>query len=125
MGMFDYIRVEVPLPDQPINAEVDREKEYQTKDLENLLETYTITADGRLLRTQYDYEWTEDPSHFLGGGLYQIPGSKKVTEVPFHGDVRFYAGMKNNVFREYVARFTEGQLARIWYEDRVIPRSTE
>lgn len=122
MGMFDYIRVEVLLPDQ---TEVDSEKEYQTKDLESLMEEYTITADGRLLRIRYDYEWREDKDHFLGGGLYQIEGSKQVIEVPFHGDIRFYGDMKDNVFRDYTARFTEGQLTRIWYKDTEIPRPTK
>jgi hypothetical protein len=121
MGMFDYIRVEVLLPDQ---TEVDSEKEYQTKDLESLMEDYTITADGKLLRTQCDYEWKEDGSHFLGGFLQEIPHSKKVTEVPFHGDIRFYGDMKGNVFRDYIARFTEGKLTRIWYEDTEIPLPT-
>jgi hypothetical protein len=45
MGLFDTVRCEYPLPDARLQAE-----EFQAKDRECGLETYTITAEGRLVR---------------------------------------------------------------------------
>lgn len=117
MGMFDYLKVEVGLPD----GTSGEGREFQTKDLECLLETYTITADGLLLRQQVDMEWVSDATVALGGYLKPIDGSETITEIPFHGDITFYEGLNDGVFRDYVARFTEGKLSRMWYTDTPIP----
>jgi hypothetical protein len=54
MGMFDSVRCEYPLPgDPPANA---AELEFQTKDLDCLLETFTISKEGIL----------EGKEHFTG-----------------------------------------------------------
>jgi hypothetical protein len=117
MGMFDYLKVEVELPD----GTSGEGREFQTKDLESLLETYTITVDGKLIRHRVDMEWITDEAAFLGGGLHAIPGTARDEDVPFHGDLTFYGGVKDGFFRDYTARFTEGKLSRIWYTDTPIP----
>jgi len=62
MGMFDNIRCEYPLPgNPPANA---AELDFQTKDLESLLQTYVITP----------------------AGVLQLDGAN----VPFSGTVDFY-----------------------------------
>ncbi len=64
MGMFDEVRCEYRLPD----AEV-QDGRFQTKDFYRILETYTITKDGRLM---YDsVHWGK-------------------IAVPYTGDFRFY-----------------------------------
>jgi hypothetical protein len=117
MGMFDYLNVEVELPD----GTSGEGRGFQTKDLQSLMETYTITADGRLVRSRTDWEWIENSSSFFGGGLYPIPGSERTDDIPFHGDLTFYGDVKDGIFRNYVARFTEGKLSRMWYTDTPIP----
>lgn len=114
MGMFDWIVVEVPLPDI-----VQNETEYQTKDFECLMEKYVITKNGELYREKWDYEWVDDDKHFLGGYERKIDGSyRREYLTNFHGDITFYNGMVRGKWRDYKARFTEGRLSRIWYEDK-------
>lgn len=123
MGMFDYIKCEVMLPD----ASMQGDREFQTKSLENTMATYVITQKGELYEERWDSEWIEDPSYkFFGGYMKQIEGSyhrKYLTD--FHGDIIFYGGYiapdvdasGQKVYRDYHARFTEGKLSRMWYED--------
>lgn len=104
MGMFDYIKCEHPLPD----GFDDQKQEWQTKDLACELAIFTITADGRLVRT---------------GGVYGIA----INCDDHHGDIHFYGGnwcgsgfgcvMTRDDMphwsRLYTARFSEGKLLRI------------
>jgi hypothetical protein len=89
MGMFDWIRCEYPLPD-PKHQQLD----FQTKDLDCLLDTYVISAAGRLIRES------------------RRDDSTATVEYPFHGDFRFYDldPARDHGFIEYVARFTHGRL---------------
>ena len=91
MGMFDTIYCEYPLPEA-----AHQTLDFQTKNLECALDTYTITSDGRLVR------------HARRGGLWKTPEDHDV-EWPLHGDIRFYTS-KDKVWIEYVARFTHGQV---------------
>ena len=132
MGMFDEIICEHPLPDG-FDA---RGVLFQTKDLDNLLERYTITPDGRLIahreqsesvpeeeRPYYGTpEWTTTPWFQFIGSLRTVPVGNE--EIPLHGDVRLY---HSNIcmsepegvatvddapidIREYVVRFTNGRV---------------
>jgi hypothetical protein len=116
MGMFDYIRVELPLPDFLGNP---ADVEFQTKSFENLMDYYVITFKGELYREKYDYKWNDNPDSFLGGHMQQIKDSyRREYLTDFHGDVIFYSGLDNNkVFKNYHARFTDGKLTRIWYTE--------
>jgi len=91
MGMFDQLECKRPLPDLGI---VDGAP-WQTKDFFCEMATLTITDDGRLLRA---------------GGLFN---NSPQVEVNYHGDLCFYSD-RDGVWFEYVARFTEGRLSRIW-----------
>lgn len=56
MGMFDYVRCEVP-----IKGILDStKKEYQTKDMECLLDTYVITSYGVLLKYSRPVDYNGD-----------------------------------------------------------------
>jgi hypothetical protein len=115
MGMFDEIRVEQLLPG---NTEITEEW-YQTKSLENTLTKYVITANGELYEERWNYEWITDEGYMLKGHLKRIEGSyRREYLTDYHGDIMFYKGMDSNkVLRDYFARFTDGKLSKMWYED--------
>lgn len=97
MGMFDTIRCEYPLP-HPEHQDI----EFQTKDLDCVLDHYLITRDGRLVRKART--WHKGPH-------------RDVTW-PIHGDVRFYEWLGKDApqpWIEYVARFTHGRVE--WIRD--------
>ncbi len=93
MGMFDTVYCEYPLPN-PRHQDL----EFQTKNLECALFTFTITRDGRLVR-RGRRGWGRDS-----------PDSD--VEWLLHGDIRFYTSVKTEEpsWVEYVARFTHGRI---------------
>jgi len=116
MGMFDTLKVEIKIPGFSEVPDI----EFQTKSLDNALEKYVITNNGELYREVWDYKWIEDETHFLGGYEYKIPESyRREYLTDYHGDIIFYEGRSaDGTWRDYTARFTEGKLTRIWYEDK-------
>ena len=116
MGMFDYITAEALLPG---NVTVSDEV-FQTKSFECLMENYVITKSGELYREKWDYEWIDDDRHMLTGYQNKIDGSyRREYLTDYHGDIIFYRGrMSNGNWRDYTARFTNGKLTRISYEDK-------
>jgi hypothetical protein len=92
MGMFDTIYCQYPLPDAR-----HQDLEFQTKDLECLLHTYTITRDGRLvLKVRRRGEETD-----------------REIEWPLHGDLRIYTSIRtaeDSEWVEYVVRFTHDRV---------------
>lgn len=96
MGLFDTITCEYPLP-----VAEHQDLEFQTKDLESLLDHYTITRDGRLVRRAR--------RGLMGGPARDVTW-------PLHGDLRFYTSIGEDDARqwiEYVARFTHGRVESI------------
>lgn len=99
MGLFDYVKVEVPLPDgRP--APLDH---FQTKQFEMpYMETYTIKADGRLIHDKPRYDC--DPPGATRGQI----------DTNFHGVLNFYDyDTKTGEWREFDAKFTDGELVYI------------
>lgn len=118
MGMFDEIRVEHILPG---DTEITNEW-YQTKSFEKVMTKYVISAKGELYEERWDWEWVEADTHWLGGYIKQIEGSyRREYLTDFHGDVKFYCGTSRRpdtgMWRDYYARFTDGKLTKMWYED--------
>ena len=124
MGMFDSIQCNYPLP-LPLEI-VDifpdpYDKEFQTKDLENLLEQYILNEDGELLRIQKEYEWKDDDSAFLKG--YMDVVSQEIVPSNFHGVLNFYcyetihedesSDKAKDVTIDYLAKFTNGKIENI------------
>ena len=89
MGMFDYVRCEVELPDGFTG-------ELQTKDLQCDLVTHVIREDGRLVVEQMDWRLTVKSQHVSD----------------FHGWLNFYGGSHGD-WHEYRAKFTDGHLVKI------------
>lgn len=91
MGMFDTLRVKVPLP---IPDDLKREgfdwnsEDYQTKDLENCLGLYEISPEGRLMYLDQQRAWVPDDEDFLGGHFKVETENWKDTH--FHGNLTFY-----------------------------------
>jgi hypothetical protein len=83
MGMFDNITCEHALLGEP----KPKTNLFQTKDFDCLMDHYTITEDGQLL--------------------------KDGAEVQFHGSVSFYTYTDDDMWFEYEAKFTDGCLVEI------------
>ena len=96
MGLFDTIHCKYPLPDPRLQAE-----EFQTKDLECGMESYTITADGRLVRH----------ARRSGGNA----ALDRDVEWPLHGDIRIYTSDpdRERGLVDLVVRFTHGRVESI------------
>ena len=118
MGMFDMLKIEMKIPGY---SEIPDE-EFQTKSLDNVLDHYVITNKGEMYREVWDYEWADNPNSPIGGSLYKVEGSyRREYLTDFHGDIIFYTSRpmnENRIWRDYTARFTEGRLTRIWYQDK-------
>ncbi len=75
MSMFDYVRCEVPLPDD-WNA-----RNLQTKDFDCDMVTYTITKDGRLmLDNQHDANFHGVVNFYGSEGLIWHEYNAKFTD---------------------------------------------
>ena len=98
MGMFDYLRCEVPLPDGTPDLE------WQTKDLVCELDTFTIRADGSLWGEAYEIEDRSDPN---AEGLLALRGCMTRVNIrpdqwaDYTGEVRFYGYVGDINSRSY------------------------
>lgn len=105
MGLFDTVYCEYPLP-----VAAHQGLDFQTKDLERALGSYTITRDGRLMR------------HTQPGAR---PGLDRDVEWPLHGDVRIYTSLRfpasDGEWVEYAVRFTHGRVEWVRPLEEVAP----
>lgn len=137
MGMFDYVRSEIPLPDGFTG-------ELQSKDFDCTMTEIVIRANGRLEIERFEYETTpkderpypdadEDSAMSFVGCIRKV--NRRWEDMDYHGDFEFYGyervgpqtfvplydGAKVGYYKgetrwhEYVARFSDGQLA--WVKD--------
>ena len=133
MGMFDTITCHYPLPGLSDPTSI----EFQTKDLERLLNRYTITREGRLIEHYEEYEKcpeNEQPIYgtpewdtTLGpliGALSVKKGSERDIDTNYHGWLQFYGDFDPQTGRdqiqaercewfEYRARFTDGKIVEL------------
>lgn len=116
MGLFDEIRVEQILPG---NLEITN-RWYQTKSLEKVMTRYVISTKGELYEDRWDYKWVENKEFFLKGHLEKIKESyRREYLTDYHGEIIFYDGRDSykGKLRNYHARFTDGKLSKLWYND--------
>jgi hypothetical protein len=128
MGMFSYIKCkkELPLTDELKNLSVKwDELQYQTKDLDNCLETYIISEDGELLEEVMEYEYTyytEEEKKRKDHKPWNIVKDQKVVKqetkkVDFHGKITFYETLDLNdqesIWVDFDAYFVYGKLDKI------------
>lgn len=128
MGMFDYIRCEVPLPDG-----FDHDGDLQTKDFDCEMVEHVITKGGRLLLDKGHYEDVPiaerkypnaEPGTLesMCGIIRRVP---RMEDANFHGEIYFNAGKSHKLdskgwcdgkdleVRYYKAKFTDGNLISI------------
>lgn len=136
MGMYDEVTCEYALPDGYDAQDIV----FQTKDLDNALERYTITAAGRLMRHRIRCECidtnhepaTETIAEAPASFLDTLPKFNSVfngfEDAEFHGDLHIYysniamAGPEGFATRddapldsrEYTIRFTNGCVERVY-----------
>lgn len=128
MGMFSYIKCkkELPLTDELKNLSVKwDELNYQTKDLDNCLETYIISEDGELLEEVIEYEYTyytEEEKKQKDHRPWNIVKDQKIIKqetkkVDFHGKITFYETFditdEQSVWVDFDAYFIYGKLDKI------------
>lgn len=129
MGMFSYIKCnkELPLNEELKNLSVKwNEVEFQTKDLDNCLETYIISDDGSLLEEEIEYEYTyyTEEEKKLNKSIRpwdmvkdQKIIKKETKKLDFHGKITFYESFNLNenesVWVDFVAYFIYGKLDKI------------
>lgn len=96
MGMFDEVRFTRAMPDG-----FTAKGTYQTKDLACELDVYEVGDDDRLKKVATCFD-----------GALAVPEDQD-----FHGWLRFYTFSKgegcHEVWREYRAKFTDGNLVQI------------
>lgn len=117
--MFDYVIVEAELPK---SAPGWIEGKFQTKDTpRQFMETYVITADGKLIHKAQEYEEVpkEERPYPDEDGLFALVGSLRSApvgdvQIMFHGDLHLIASNRDwSKFWRCRARFTHGKLEEI------------
>lgn len=93
MSLYDTLKCHYPLPDPELQDE-----EFQTKDLEAMLNRYLIDAEGKLWRLHRGVDLFERNNP---------PEADKMEDTHYHGDIGFYTDTKEGRV-EYRARFTHG-----------------
>jgi hypothetical protein len=122
MSMFDYIKCEYELPESSLAKKlgVDFSKvEFQTKDMENSMSTYTITKNGEFWFRKDTYKWVDDDNAFLKG--YMDIVSSEDIKLDYHGILNFYCyeeveENEDKTFAysvDFQAKFTDGKLIEI------------
>jgi hypothetical protein len=128
MGMFSYIKCkkELPLTDELKNLSVKwKELQFQTKDLDNCLETYIISEDGELLEEVIEYEYTyytEEEKKRKDHKAWDIVKNQKIVKqetkkVDFHGKITFYETLdfsdEESIWVDFDAYFVYGKLDKL------------
>ena len=126
MGMFDEIKIEYKMPDSEIQNET-----FQTKSLENMMDNYTITEEGRLIFHKHHYEEVpEEERPYYGKPewdesktLFKFIGSMKSVhdediDMQYHGILEIHTMLggfnsDDSEWFSYSLKFTDGTLINI------------
>ena len=109
MGMFDYIKFEQPLFNDPSGVD------FQTKDFDCLMDQYVVSVKGELYLECWDTELVKAPDSFAGFYIKNIPGSyRREYLTTYTGIITLY----NTHTDEYVAKFIDGKLRSITFKSR-------
>lgn len=119
MGMFDNLKIstsKLPLTDSEKLA-IGENHDWQTKDFESILSTAEITDEGKLRFLTFKYDWDENAESALGKltgkkGALVTKDEQWIELKDYHGYVNFYT-VVNNIWYEFNAKFTDGQLVNI------------
>lgn len=109
--MFDtiFIKKKLPLTEELKNLNIKwDEVDFQTKDLDNALDTYEITKSGKLRHLWQKREWKDDDSAFLKGYFDVV--EEKWIDVNHHGTIDFYTSHCTNATKYWNHLDDEDQL---------------
>jgi len=118
MGMFDTVIIDYDWPDEITDTE------FQTKDLEDMLDTYTINEEGRLVLHKHHHEevpeeerpyygkpeWDENPIYRIMGSINSV--FDEYVDMNYHGMLEIHNFIDGEWF-SYNLKFTDGTLVDI------------
>tara|TARA_Y100000310_G_scaffold40276_1_gene37804 strand:+ start:5209 stop:5574 length:366 start_codon:yes stop_codon:yes gene_type:complete len=115
--MFDTVKVEIELMGLPVGS-------YQTKSLANVMETYRLSSDGRLIFLKGHKEETGETHHFFGT---EIETQKfvldELVDTNYHGWITIYGNTLIDVekggFVDFKLKFTDGKLVEVKRENNI------
>lgn len=120
MGMFDTIYINSKLLPVTVNEKKLLENsEYQTKDFDNVLDTFYITDDFFILKQYSEYVSVPpeerpypDPNHRMHfcGSFRKVDLYKQIYD--FTGDLKFYTSV-NSKWYEFIADVKNGYIKNI------------
>jgi len=116
MGLFDslYVKKKLPLTKELKDLKVDWEElDFQTKDLENALDTYEITKAGKLRHLWQERAWKDDDDAFLKGYFEVV--KEEWRDVDFHGTINFYTSYCDN--KKYYWDYVNDDPEQLTWED--------
>ena len=112
MGMFDnlFVKKKLPLTKELKALNVNWEEvDFQTKDLDNALDTYEITKSGKLRHLWQERAWKDDDDTFLKGYFEVV--KEEWRDVDFHGTINFYTSHCTNDTKHWDYFDDEDQLS--------------
>ena len=116
MGMFDnlFVKKKLPLTKELKALNVNWEEvDFQTKDLENALDTYEITKSGKLRHLWQEREWKDDNDAFLKGYFEVV--KEEWRDVDYHGTINFYTSYTDN--NDYHWDYFDGDPEQITWDE--------
>lgn len=108
--MYDYVKCEYPLPGNP--PEWAKDAYFQTKDFDCLMDTYIITADGKLLKGDPATPEGEPVAHATRLGL-TCTINFYTSNVVASGPGTYTSDGEDAHWLEYSAEFVKGELLEI------------
>jgi hypothetical protein len=101
MGMFDYIRCELPMPD---GREV--QDTFQSKSLWCCMDQFTITAAGRLIHHPHEFKVASSGGRVASAQPVHVAD----IDMDYHGDLVIHGTANDRASVCYTVRFTHGQV---------------
>jgi hypothetical protein len=112
VGMFDYLRCELPMPD---GRKVSKDS-FQTKSLWCGMDRFTITRQGRLIYHRCRYEPGADREIKQGIMVAQYNRvAMEDIDMDYHGDLAIHGTTADDKSLHYAVRFTRGTVE--WIRD--------
>lgn len=131
MGLFDWIKCEMPLPEWPEDMSVET---FQTKSLPAMcMATYKIAADGYLYLKKEESEWIDDPNDMLGG-YFKYGKAEWCRCDEFTGVITFYEYFQHRNYTtdrseyfeighiDYQAKIVNGKVEAIVCSENIEPK---
>jgi hypothetical protein len=122
MGLYDDVKCQYKLPGATNEVQKDV---FQTKDLGSMMDSYTITEDGKLLQSIREYyEVPEEERPYYGTPEWEENQFKKLVgsmeskfiedrKINHHGIIYIYTITADREWWEYEIKFTDGKVVSV------------